>query len=653
MHRTPTRAPSSATLLGLLLLAALCAPLDAVGLEPLPEPPPAPPLPAPPPPPEPAAPAAPSPLDASATRGFGELMRILVRKGRFSAVQAERLAPAGSGLGAIDEVSRYLQVMGLLTPGQLDEVIALLEAGTPGAGPRAFAELVRALFEKGELNDGELEMLLSPEGVRRVTYVPEIAKIQIREQLRRELLEQMKREGWASPNVVPSWLQRLKFSGDVRVRYERDLFGKGNNGANGDFVDFNAVNNNKPFDVNFVDISGERYLDVDQNRTRPRLRARLATDADLGQGFAAGIHLASGENASPVSTNQTLGTGFSKYQFWVDRAFIKWDALAPGKLTFLFGRFANPFFRTDLVWDEDLNFDGLGLQGSFPVGKFRPFFAAGAFPVFTTALAFAPERPEKFSSFDKWLYALQLGTGYQLTDSLGLKLGVAYYHFANIEGRPSSPCDTNLSTVSCDTDHTRPPFAQKGNTYMTLRTPSDKAVASGTLVPQYEFFGLASKFQEVVITGRAEVGLGGPLRFAFDAEYVRNLAWTFSKVEKNAINNFGPIRCDSGGCIDHYEGGNQGYLARVSLGTGTTGPGKRGDWNVGLAYRYVETDAVVDGFNDSDFGLGGTNLEGYSVTASVAVGNGVWTTLRWYSADSIIGPPFQVDVLQIDLLARF
>ena len=72
-----------------------------------------------------------------------------------------------------------------------------------------------------------------------------------------------------------------------------------------------------------------------------------------------------------------------------------------------------------------------------------------------------------------------------------------------------------------------------------------------------------------------------------------------------------------------------------------------------LAYRHVESDAVVDAFNDSDFGLGGTNLEGYLVSGALAIGKGVWAGARWLSADNIVGPTFEVDVLQVDFSARF
>ena len=55
----------------------------------------------------------------------------------------------------------------------------------------------------------------------------------------------------------------------------------------------------------------------------------------------------------------------------------------------------------------------------------------------------------------------------------------------------------------------------------------------------------------------------------------------------------------------------------------------------------------------NSFGLGGTNLKGYFLGGNLGLGENVWATLRWMSANNIAGTPFAVDVLQVDLNARF
>ncbi len=490
----------------------------------------------------------------------------------------------------------------------------------------------------------------APDATHRVIYVPELVKAELRKEIEEAVLARAKAEGWAVPGVIAEWLRRIRPSGDLRARWERDLFANGNGGQ----TDFNAINTNKPFDVNPVDYANDRYLDVDRDRSRPRLRARLGLDADVSDGFTVGLRLASGDTSAPISTNQTLGgTGgnFSKYQLWLDRAFVRW-APAADAVTVDLGRFENPFFRTKLIWDENVNFDGVALRAGGGQGAgFRPFLTGGAFPLYATGLNFPALSAEKLPSRDRWLYAVQLGAAWRPSDAVGLKLGAAYYYFHHVQGRASSPCDTNLKDITCDTDDDRPSFAQRGNTYMQLRTPSAAALAAEAtgLASRYEYFGLASLFRVLDATARLDLRLAPPLKLTVEGEAVRNLGFSARRIEALAVNN--RAQCDTQGNCARFAGGRDGLLGRVALGS--PGQDRQGGWNVSVAYRYLESDATVDAFPDSDFGLGGTNLKGYVLSGGLAVADGIFTEARWFSADEIAGPRYRVDVLQLDLQARF
>ena len=100
-----------------------------------------------------------------------------------------------------------------------------------------------------------------------------------------------------------------------------------------------------------------------------------------------------------------------------------------------------------------------------------------------------------------------------------------------------------------------------------------------------------------------------------------------------------------------YTGGNQGWLARMTVGHPKLK--QLWDWNAFVGYKYLESDAVIDAFADSDFGLGGTNLKGYFVGGNVALGPNVWASARWMSANQVAGAPYAVDIVQFDLNAKF
>ncbi len=524
-------------------------------------------------------------------------------------------------------------------------LIAALAIGLPGP----------ALAGEGSDAPAAADPGAPSSGVRSVRYVPEIVKDQLREEIKERVLQQAIQERWAAPNAIPSWTQRFTLNADVRLRWEMVFFKPGNANT-GEFPDFNAINSGSPFDVNAVDLANDRYLNVDQNRRRLRLRARVGVDGDVGQGFSTVFRLGSGDGSTPVSTNQTLGGSagdFSKYQVWIDRAALKYEPLRGARATLALqgGRFENPFLRTELTWADDLNLDGFAVQGKLPVGKVQVFFNGGAFPYSLTALNYPAEQTKKFHSFDKWLLAGQLGVEWSRPEVFSLKLGAAYYYFDHVEGRASGPCDTNLKGFSCDTDSTRPSFAQNGNTYKMLRTPSDLALAAEAAggAAEYQYFGLASLFREAVLTGRFELRAAPEWSLALDAEAVRNLGFSKNRIADLAVNN--RSTCDSSGTSCPFAGGNRGLLARIAIGSPTMS--KRWSWSASFAYRYLESDAVVDAFNDADFGLGGTNLKGVTLRAALAVADDVVASVRWLSADAIAGPPYGVDVLQVDVSARY
>lgn len=490
----------------------------------------------------------------------------------------------------------------------------------------------------------------------RVTYVPEVVKDQIRDQLRTEVLDQAKREHWAAPNAIPEWTQRIKIFGDIRTQYQGFTYPSGND-TTGVFPNFVAINSGAPYDTTGAVLAPQ--LNVNQNRDRMLLRARIGFDINLEDGFTAGFRMASGQTNSPVTTNQAVGgvggagvnTGgnFSRYSLWLDRAFIKYqNSTDPNNhFSLLFGRFDNPFLTvSELMWDEDVGFDGIAFKGRYELTRgMTTFLSGGLFPVFNTDLNFPDTQAAKYASTDKYLYAIQAGVEFKPTDKIEAKLGAAFYYFQNVSGKLSTPYVPLNATDAGDTDNRRPLFAQKGNTYMPLRSITPTGLNGFGTTNQFQYYGLASEFRNLALNGRIDFNHYEPVQISLLGEYVKNLAFNQTSINRVAVNN------RSGGGLGAFNGSDTAWYLGVSAGKHAFE--RRGDWNTSLSYRFIGSDAVMDAFTDSNFGGGGTNMQGYTLAAAMALSRSARVGVSWMSATQVTGPTLKADVFMFDLSVRF
>lgn len=436
----------------------------------------------------------------------------------------------------------------------------------------------------------------------RVLYIPEVVKQEIREQLKQEVLAQARAERWAEPNAVPEWVDRIKLEGDFRLRLQRDRFQPENipESAAASFGELNGIEN------------------TTQNRTRFRLRARLGLLAKISEGVSAGVRLATGSTGDPVSTNQTLGNTGNKYSFVLDRAYLKADPYE--WLSFSGGRIPNPWLGTDLVWDEDLNFEGIALALKPRLGQdLSAFVTVGGF-----ALQDVAPRPETAVS-NKWLYGAQAGLDWAASSQSRFKLGLGLFDYRNVQGIPNSGLPGSVEAHRFD--KTAPDFRQKGNSVFNI------AVVGETT----ERLALAPKFREANLTAAVDLAHFDPVHVVLQGDYVKNIGFDRDEIRRRTGLDIEPRTL--------------GHQAKVTVGMPQLR--QRRDWQVSLAYKYLQRDAVLDAFTDSDFHLGGTDAKGYILGAAYGFDKNTWLGLRWLSADSVDGPPLAIDVLQLDLNARF
>jgi hypothetical protein len=499
------------------------------------------------------------------------------------------------------------------------------------------------------------------DGTVHVAYVPEAVREQITEEVKDEVLDEARKEGWGAK--VPGWVTKFDLYGDIRIRIE-EIINHSTNADDGSFPNFNAINTGSPFDT-AGNVNYPQY-NVNQNRQRERLRARMGAAIDLQDGFTVGLRLATGNDNNPVTENQTFGAAggaqggdFAKYSVWLDRAYLKYmsGGDTANDFSVTLGRFENPFFATNLLWANDLGFDGALLRlplrvhwDDQVVDSVKPFIVAGVFPVFNTDLNFATDQSVKYSSYDKWLGAVQAGSTWKVGSNFDLKTAVAMYYYVNMQGELSAPFTPLTSSDNGSTDASRPSFAQNGNTYMELRDIVPGPTNDNGTIDQWQYYGLATPFHDLALTQEIDFNAFEPFRVSLVGEFVDNLAFNRQAIQAIAVNNLGTA--PSSGTAP-YVGGNEGWFVNLKVGDAVfSAPG---NWWASVGYRHVESDSVVDAFTDADFGgeLTGTNLKGFTIEAAVAVAKDIWFEAHWFSATAIAGPSFKNDTLQFDVNAKF
>jgi len=415
----------------------------------------------------------------------------------------------------------------------------------------------------------------------------------VKEEVRNDVMDEMYRDIWQVNWAMKEKDKRIRFGGDIRLRYEQDRFGS-NNAA---FV--------QPSDPNEL-----MNTTVDQDLFK--YRVRFGAEAMINEKMDTVIRLSTGTTTNPVSTNATLGNYMNKDSVVFDLAYLKWRPW--NSVTLYGGRIPNPFFSTDLLWARDLNFDGFALHARMPTTNaesWTPFLTTGAFPL----------QQYNFASEQKWLLAGQLGLERKSQKGVAVKIGSAYYDFKNITGVPNDPNNPG------NTNWTAPQFQQKGNTLFNIS--SDPSVVTTAL---------ASEFKELDITGTLDIGFWDPVHVILLGDYVKNLG--FNQADVAALTG-NPNPAEQ----------VEGYQYGMSVGYPSTY--EYGQWKVYFYVKHLEADAVVDGFTDPDFHLGGTNAKGWILGTDVGLSKNNWLTLKWLTADEISGPPLAIDVLQVDINARF
>jgi hypothetical protein len=129
------------------------------------------------------------------------------------------------------------------------------------------------------------------------------------------------------------WWERITFFGDLRARYEGF------------------------------------FLEDVETRHRQRFRFRFGLRTNITDQVLLGFRVASGEATEISSTNQTFTNFYSRKPINIDQIFVAWSPKPVKGLTLGFGKFGYPVTRTQLVWDDDINWEGSYEQYARPLGE--------------------------------------------------------------------------------------------------------------------------------------------------------------------------------------------------------------------------------------------------------------------------------------------
>lgn len=373
--------------------------------------------------------------------------------------------------------------------------------------------LVQKLTEKGILSELEAQTILAE------------TKEDVKKQLKEGKLDS-----------VPAWVQNTKFSGDLRLRFETRRL--------------------------------EQIPATDDNyHNRTRFRFRYGFETKVNSNIKVGARIATGSDASPVSTNVTLDDAFEKKSIWLDLAYLEYKPTKKIDLKFIGGKMKNPFWDVGegMIFDSSVNPEGGVVQfnRSFVMSRaVDTFLNLGAFPLATSSS----------KNISPVLYGLQGGLS---TFILNRKIttAVACYDFSDIKGaRYYDIFSTDGSAVT--------QFRDEGYETNTL-----SAASAGRFVYNYRVLDINA---EVPILD-LDI-LGKTMGLTLKGEFIKNVAEDAKK--------------------------DSGYVFGFDLGEAKD----PGTWGLGYNYRKILADATIDALNDSLRGSsqGGTNVKGHTFSLQYA-----------------------------------
>ncbi|MEN3369118.1 MAG: hypothetical protein V7609_1261 [Verrucomicrobiota bacterium] len=368
-------------------------------------------------------------------------------------------------------------------------------------------------------------------------------------------------------------------------------------------------------------------------RNRARYRLRLGLRGTLADDWFFGLRLETSSN--PRSTNVTIGDEASGGPFSkgsdginVGQAYLGYKGFHD--ITLTAGRMPNPLVTTSMLWDADINPEGLAEQWKHTFSLSLGGGQTMAIDLFANFAQFIyddsnPEDPvgprsvvggNRVPNTDALLLAWQVGAKINFTKDIYFQFAPTVYNYT---GNGDS---FNVHFVG------DPNFRVGAAT----ASPNQTGINSLLIFDMPAEFGW--KFGEI------------PMRFFADF----------------AVNLEGDERAIAAG---HPNKGDQRYAYQVGLGIGKIK--QKHDWSLEAFYQHVEQFAVDPNLVDSDLYDSRVNMEGFAVRGGYAISDAVTFNLTYGYGTQIdhdlgtggVGDAFSINplrkyqIFQADLNVKF
>jgi hypothetical protein len=391
------------------------------------------------------------------------------------------------------------------------------------------------------------------------------------------------------------------------------------------------------------------------------LRVRFGAEFGDKGPVLGGIRLSSGETPNPTVPFVALADAFRPAAFGVDQA---WAGVRPfndrDRLQLTVGRMKNPFWRgsigtvrTQMLWDDDVNPAGAALTVQFyrsPVNETRfPFKVENAF-AYTQIQSLLDTRFVGLTGVVSG-FADQLRFLSKYVDG-----ALSYYEWINLNTGLSVPTAQPASGYVSAQNPTSAflllPGLQQTNTVVNYGPGG--GLATGFLDPTYKILNPTLQVHVPFMND----AMGDP-----DAYVLVDYAHNF--LPGHVVNPQGnlptPTRQTCASCTASMTPNNEFSNSDRSNGVGVTLGTRFGDKaykhalhpiNVWVTYRYVQSDAALATFADSDLGAG-TGYNGWALGTNYRIFENLMASVQYFD---FMGYPLMENHVQrlfLDLMGDF